>query len=165
MFKGQRLREGGLFLLVSGLVTIFKYLILQFLPSLFSFLPMVDFGWPGLRVALAGESFLWNIIGYDVDHGGLPYFCAYMCAMVTGEVVNFIMQRKFVFRSRGRLVYQVLWYTLAFCLITCAVNSVNCVWVAVAGKYVSSFIYNIGTIALNGVISMVVFFMVNRRIF
>ena len=34
---------------------------------------------------------------------------------------------------------------LAFCLITCFVNSINCVWVAVAGLLVPDFIYNIGT--------------------
>lgn len=28
-------REGGLFIIVSNLITVFKYLILQFLPKLF----------------------------------------------------------------------------------------------------------------------------------
>ena len=163
--KRKNLREGALFLLASGAVTLLKYLMLQFLPALFSRLPLVDFGWPGVRMTLLGESFLWNIVGYDVGHGGLPYFCAYMVAMVSGEAVNFVLQRNFVFRSRGRLLPQILWYTLAFVLITCAVNSVNCIWVAVAGKFVPDFIYNLGTIALNGIISMVVFFAVNRRIF
>ena len=37
-------REGGLFVIVSNLVTVFKYLLLQFLPAAFSGLPMVDFG-------------------------------------------------------------------------------------------------------------------------
>ena len=67
-------REGGLFVIVSKGITLLKYLTLQFLPGLFAGLPMVDFGWPGLRVTILGESFLWNIIGYDADHGGLPYF-------------------------------------------------------------------------------------------
>ena len=159
------LREGGLFLVASGVVTLLKYLILQFLPSLFADLPLVDFGWPGIRMTLLGESFLWNIIGYDVAHGGLPYFCAYMCAMIIGEVINFVLQRNIVFKSRGKLLPQMLWYALAFCAITCVVNSVNCIWVAVAGKLVPDFIYNIGTIAFNGIISMVIFFAVNKRIF
>ena len=54
---------------------------------------------------------------------------------------------------------------LAFCVITCIVNSINCVWVAVAGLLVPDFIYNIGTTVLNGGISMVIFFFVNKIIF
>ena len=44
------------------------------------------------------------------------------------------------------------------------VNSINCIWVAVAGLLVPDFIYNIGTTVLNGGISMVSFF-VNKIIF
>lgn len=159
------IREGGLFVIVCNLITVFKYFMLQFLPGLFSNLPMIDFGWPGITMTLLGESFKWNILGYDVAHGGLPYFCAYMVAMVIGECVNFPIQRNFVFRSKGNLAWQIGWYVVAFCVITCIVNSVNCVWVAVAGKFVPDFIYNIGTTVLNGGVSMVIFFVVNKVIF
>jgi hypothetical protein len=54
---------------------------------------------------------------------------------------------------------------LAFILITCIVNSINCIWVAVAGILVPDFIYNIGTVVLNGGISMIIFFFVNKKIF
>ena len=158
-------REGGLFVIVSNLITVFKYLLLQFLPAAFSSLPVVDFGWPGVDVTLFGETFKWNILGYDAAHGGLPYFCAYMIAMVIGECINFPIQRNFVFRSKGNLGKQIAWYVLAFCVITCIVNSINCVWVAVAGLLVPDFIYNIGTTVLNGGVSMVIFFFVNKIIF
>ena len=62
-------------------------------------------------------------------------------------------------------LFVVGWYVLAFCLITCIVNSINCIWVAVAGLLVPDFIYNIGTTVLNGGISMVIFFFVNKIIF
>ena len=126
---------------------------------------MVDFGWPGIPVTLFGETFQWNILGYDSAHGGLPYFCAYMVAMVIGECINFPIQRSFVFRSKGNLAKQIAWYVVAFCIITCIVNSINCIWVAVAGLLVPDFIYNIGTTVLNGGISMVIFFFVNKIIF
>ena len=151
-------REGGLFVIVSNLITVFKYLLLQFLPRAFASLPVVDFGWPGIDITLFGETFKWNILGYDAAHGGLPYFCAYMVAMVIGECINFPIQRNLVFRSKGSLAKQIGWYLLAFCLITCIVNSINCIWVAVAGLLVPDFIYNIGTTVLNGGISMVIFF-------
>ena len=145
-------REGGLFVIVSNLITVFKYLLLQFLPKAFAGLPVVDFGWPGIDITLFA-------------HGGLPYFCAYMVAMIIGECINFPIQRSLVFRSKGNLAKQIGWYLLAFCLITCIVNSINCIWVAVAGLLVPDFIYNIGTTVLNGGISMVIFFFVNKIIF
>ncbi len=158
-------REGGLFVLVSDLITVFKYLLLQFLPGAFKHLPLVDFGWPGVEVTLFGETFQWNILGYNAAHGGLPYFCAYMVAMVLGECINFPIQRSFVFRSNGNLTKQIFGYVVAFCGITCIVNSINCVWVAAAGRFVPDFIYNIGTTLLNGGVSMVIFFFVNRHLF
>ena len=156
------IREGGLFVIVSNVITVFKYILLTFLPAAFAGLPMVDFGWPGIPVTLFGETFQWNILGYDVDHGGLPYFCAYMVAMVVGECINFPLQRNLVFRSKGKLAYQIMWYVIAFCIITCIVNSINCIWMAVAGMFVPAFIYNIGTVVLNGGLSRVIFFCVNK---
>ncbi|MGN0747911.1 MAG: GtrA family protein [Aristaeellaceae bacterium] len=159
------IREGGLFVIISNVVTVFKYLILQFLPKMLTALPERDFGWPGVDVTLLGESFQWNILGYDAAHGGMRYFVAYLIAMVIGECVNFPIQRNVVFRSRGNIGYQILWYVIAFCVVTCIVNSINCVWVAVAARFVPDWVYNIGTTVLNGGVSMVIFFFVNKIIF
>ncbi len=161
----QWIREGGLFVIVSNLITVFKYLMLQFLPAAFTGLGDRAFGWPGIPMTLFGETFQWNILGYDQAHGGLAYFAAYMVAMVIGEVINFPIQKLFVFRSHGNPGKQIAWYTVAFCIITCIVNSINCIWVAVAGMFVPDWIYNIGTTVLNGGVSMVVFFFVNKIIF
>ena len=95
-----------------------------------------------------------------------PSGCARaVCSSSCGECINFPIQRNFVFRSKGNLGKQIAWYVLAFCVITCIVNSINCVWVAVAGLLVPDFIYNIGTTVLNGGVSMVIFFFVNKIIF
>ena len=158
-------REGGLFLIVSTLITVFKYLLLTFLPYAFSFMGSADFGFPGIDLTLFGIEFKWYIVGYGADQGGAAYFTAYMIAMVIGEVINFFIQRKYVFRSDGNIVYQGLWYLLAFCVVTCVVNSINCIWVAVAGHFVPDWLYNIGTTFLNGTVSMVIFFIVNKIIF
>lgn len=166
-------REGGLFVLVCNLVTVLKYFILQFLPYAFTDLAGVEFGWPGIPVTLFGVDFDWNIFGYAVKYeagevvagGGLGYFCAYMIAMAIGEIINFPIQRNFVFRSKGNVIYQIAWYFVAFIVVNCIVNSVNCVWIAAAGLFVPDFVYNIGTTVLNGGISMVIFFLVNKIIF
>ena len=43
----QWVREGGLFVIVSNLITVFKYLLLTFLPVVFAFMGSQDFGFPG----------------------------------------------------------------------------------------------------------------------
>ena len=161
----QWVREGGLFVIVSNVITVFKYLLLTFLPLAFAFMGSQDFGFPGIDITLFGIEFKWYIIGYGAEQGGLAYFTAYMIAMVIGEVINFFIQRKWVFRSNGNIVYQGLWYLLAFCVVTCVVNSINCIWAAVAGHFVAPWLYNIGTTVLNGGVSMVVFFIVNKIVF
>ena len=158
-------REGGLFFLVSNLITLFKYLVLTFLPLAFAFMGNRDFGFPGIDITVLGVEFKWYIIGYAYEQGGLAYFTAYMTAMVIGEVINFFIQRKWVFRSNGNILRQGGWYLLAFCVVTCIVNSINCIWVAVAGSFVDGWLYNIGTTVLNGGVSMVVFFIVNKIVF
>lgn len=161
----QWIREGGLFVLVSNLITVFKYMLLTFLPAAFAFMGSQDFGFPGIDLNLFGIEFKWYIIGYGAEQGGLAYFTAYMIAMVIGEVINFFIQRSWVFRSHGNILYQGMWYLLAFCVVTCVVNSINCIWVAVAGHFVPNWLYNIGTTVLNGGVSMVVFFIVNKIVF
>ena len=161
----QWVREGGLFVIVSNVITIFKYLLLTFLPLAFAFMGSQDFGFPGIDITLFGIEFKWYIIGYGADQGGAAYFTAYMIAMVIGEVINFFIQRKYVFRSNGNIYVQGAWYLLAFCVVTCVVNSINCIWAAVAGHFVDPWLYNIGTTVLNGGVSMVVFFVVNKIVF
>jgi putative flippase GtrA len=162
------LRQGGLFILVSNGITVFKALALMFLPRMFAFLGTGDFGFPGIQMELLGIPFKWYIIGYSAEAGGLAYFTAYVTAMVAGEVVNFFLQRRLVFRSNGNILVQAVWYTAAFCVVTCVVNSVNCVWVD-AVRYLLpqslSWLHSIGTTVLNGGISMMVFFLVNKAVF
>ena len=60
-------REGGLFIIVSNLITVFKYLILTFLPLAFAFMGNRDFGFPGIDLTILGTEFKWYIIGYGAD--------------------------------------------------------------------------------------------------
>ena len=46
------IREGGLFVIVSNLITVLKYLMLLFLPLAFAGLPNIDFGFPGIDITL-----------------------------------------------------------------------------------------------------------------
>ena len=97
----QWVREGGLFVIVSNAITVFKYLLLTFLPAAFAYLGSRDFGFPGIDLTLFGISFKWYIIGYGAEQGGVAYFTAYMIAMFIGEFINFFIQRSWVFRSKA----------------------------------------------------------------
>ena len=165
----QWIREGGLFVLVCNLVTIGKAIALAFLPAVFAYLGDQAFGFPGTELELFGVKFNWYIIGYGQAEGGLAYFTAYMVAMFVGEVVNFFIQRGWVFRSKGNILYQGAWYLLAFCVVTCVVNSINCIWLALSGALLPgaewALLKSIVTTVTNGGISMVVFFIVNKIVF
>ena len=160
-------REGGLFFIFSNLVTIIQYIIYAFLPNLLGLeLAGIEWSWPAIPVSLFGIDFTWNAIaGNVVIGGGLGYLIAMLVGSFLAQCINFPLQRNITFRSKGNLYYQAIWYFLAWVVITFVVNSINCVWVAVASKLLPTFIYNIGTTILMGGISMVVFFFVFKIIF
>ena len=62
-----------------------------------------------------------------------------------------------------------MWYLLAFCVVTCVVNSINCVWLALSGALLVDpawdIVKSVVTTVMNGGISMVVFFIVNKIVF
>jgi putative flippase GtrA len=161
-------REGGLFVIVSNLITVFKMLLLIFLPGAFAFLGDKAFGFPGIEITMFGHTFPWYIIGYGPEEGGAAYFVAYMIAMFVFEVINFFIQKYVVFRNYEKPAKQGAVYFIAFCIITCIVNSINCIWkggITYAIPANLAWLKEIGTTVLNGGVSMVVFFFVNKWIF
>lgn len=169
------LREGGLFFLFSNLVTVIQYIIYAFLPNLLGLkLAGIQWSWPAIPVTLFGIDFTWNAIGYDVLYdaagnviigGGVGYLIAMLVGSFLAQAINFPLQRNITFRSRGNVWYQMMWYFIAWVAITFVVNSLNCVWLAVASQLLPGWLYNIGTTVLMGGISMVVFFFVFKIIF
>lgn len=168
-------REGGLFVLFSNLVTVVQYIIYAFLPNLLGLeLAGTEWSWPAIPVSLFGINFTWNALGYDVLYdaagnvvigGGLGYLIAMLVGSFLAQVINFPLQRNITFRSTGNPWYQAMWYFFAWVVITFIVNSINCVWVAVASVLLPSWLYTIGTTVMMGGISMVIFFFVFKIIF
>lgn len=161
----QWIREGGLFLIFSYVITFLKYLMLLFLPKLFSAYADNGWGWPGIEGSLFGISFTFNIIGYAVADGGMAYMFANLVSSLLGECVNFPLQRNITFRSKGPLKLQIPLYFMGWLVIFLVVNAINSVWVGVAKVLLPAAVYNIGTTVLTGGVAMVVFFVVNKIIF
>ena len=162
----QWVREGGLFFLVSNLITIIRGLLISALQTALVGLGTAAIGFPNINVRLFGIEFPWYIIGASEEQGGVSYFVAFLISLWVCEIINFFIQRKFVFRSNGRVGLQFVLYFLAFAIVTCLVNSLNSVWVGFAIHFaIPALIYNLVTTFLTGGVAMVVFFFANRFIF
>ena len=127
------IREGGLFFLFSNLVTVWQYIVIQLLPSVFSVYRNVEWMWPGVKMELLGAEFTFNILGYSVADGGMAYFIAYLIATFTAQCINFPLQRNITFRSHGKVLPQIAGYFVGWIGVTIVVNSINSIWVGVAG--------------------------------
>ena len=159
-------REGGFFIIISNLVTVLRALFMTFLtPAFASFLGTDTWGWPNIPITLFGQTFNFQIIGYDKLVGGLAYTVAFYTASLVCEVVNFFMQRKFTFRSNGNIAFQGSIYFVAWCVVTVIVNAINSVWTGVAVAFLPDILYNLLTTFIQGGVAMIVFFFVNKIIF
>lgn len=158
----QWVREGGLFFLVSNGITFIRGFFIILLHNILTpVLGTEAFGFPGIPLNILGVEFDWYILGYG-DGEGVSYFTSFIVGTVIFEIINFFIQRSWVFRSKGNVVRQFILYFLAFCVVIPIVNSINCFWVALI---TIDFIEAIGTTVLTGGVAMVVFFFVNKFIF
>ena len=159
-------REGGFFIIISNLITILRALFMTFLtPAFASLLGTETWGWPNIPMTLFGQTFNFQIVGYDKLVGGLAYTVAFYSASLVCEVVNFFMQRKFTFRSNGNIAFQGSIYFVAWCVVTIIVNAINSVWTGVAVAFLPDVLYNLLTTFIQGGVAMIVFFFVNKIIF
>ena len=158
-------KEGGLFFLVSNLITIIRGVLVTLLEPAFAFLGKGAVGFPDLTLSLFGVEFSWYIIGASEKQGGAAYFASFLIALWVCEVINFFMQRKYVFCSNGKMGRQAVLYFLTFLIVTCIVNAVSNLWIGVASYFVPPIIYNLGTTFITGGVAMVVFFFANKFIF
>ncbi len=160
------IREGGFFFVISNLITLLRSLLMTFLtPAFASFLGRETWGWPNIPLTLFGQTFNFQIVGYDELVGGLAYTVAFYSASLACEVVNFFMQRKYTFRSNGNIAFQGSIYFVAWCVITVIVNAINSIWTGVAVAFLPDVVYNLLTTFIQGGVSMIVFFFVNKIIF
>lgn len=159
------IREGGLFIIISYVVTFLKYLIMLFLPNLFSAFASNGWGWPNAEFTVHDITFTFNIIGYAVEDGGLAYCLAVWISIVFGELINFPLQRKFTFHNDGPLALQVPIYAIGVVVVNMVLNAFNSIWVGLAKYLVPAVVYNIVTTVVAGGVCMAVFFVIDKIIF
>lgn len=163
------------FYVFSLSVTIFQYLAFTFLPYLFGKnLAGVEFMWPQIPMHIGGVDFKWNILGYDVVRnsagevmigGGLGYFLSYEIGAFLAQCINFPLQRNITFKSKGKISYQMMWYFIAWLLISLFCNAINGLWLPIAQVHFTPAIYNLLVTFITGGVSMVIYFFVFKIIF
>lgn len=169
----QWIREGGLFIIFSYVVTFAKYLMLTFLPFLFAGLvgEGVEWLWPDIPVNLFGINFRLAVIGNAADPslaagGGLAYTLANFTAILLGECINFPLQRNVTFRSHGPLVPQILCHLAGTIGVMLVMNLFTCVWNPLTTHFGIPYgVSNIVTTVVTGGVAMVIIFAIDKTIF
>lgn len=156
-------------------VTVFQYLVFTFLPYLLGKgLAAAEFMWPQIPMHMFGVDYKWNILGYDIARngageviigGGLGYFISYEVGTFLAQCINFPLQRNITFKSKGKLSWQIMWYFIAWLLISLFCNAINGLWMPVAQVYVKPAVYNLLCTFITGGVSMVIYFFVFKIIF
>ena len=177
----QWIREGGLFLIFSYVVTAIKALMLIFLPTFYHGM-VGDAEWlfPGIPVSLFGVSFKLSIIGNALEMAsdgsgylvasGLAFTLANLTAIVLGECINFPLQRNVTFKSHGPVVPQIICHGIATIVVFLVMNLFTCIWnpvtvALIANEALRNTISSIVTTVVTGGVSMVIIFIVDKTIF
>ena len=165
----------GVFYLFSLAVTVLQYALFTFLPYLFGEgLASTAFMWPHIPISFAGIDYSWNVLGYGVARnaagevvigGGLGYFLSYEIRSFVAQCVNFPMQRNITFKSKGNIWYQILWYVIAFVLITIVCSFLMGLYVPLCKQFFSPAVYNVLITVINGGVQMVIYFPIYKIIF
>lgn len=156
-------------------VTVFQYVMFTTLPYLFGIkLAGTEFMWPQIPLHLAGFEYKWNILGYEVAKntagevvigGGMGYFLSYELGTFLAQCINFPLQRNITFKSNGKISWQILWYFIAWLLISLVCNGINGLWMPIAQNYFAPAVYNLLVTFITGGVSMVIYFFVYKIIF
>ncbi len=167
----QWVREGGLFLIFSYVVTAIKALLLIFLPGMYrGMVGDAVWMWPGVQVSLFGVDFSLAIIGNDLTSGGLAFTLANLTAIFFGECINFPLQRNVTFRSHGPIPPQIGAHFAATVVVFLVMNLFTCVWnpvtvALIANEALRSTVQSIVTTVVTGGVAMVIIFAVDKTIF
>lgn len=171
----KEIRRLLFFCLFSFFSSIVQYSVFSFLPHILGMkYAAIPFLWPEKTITLFGYTFTWSMIGFDVLYdsagsvmigGGLGYFISYMVGTLVAQLFNFPFQRNITFKSKGNVYYQLMWYLIAWLIISFLSNGFNNLWMPVVARLVSPYIYNIIVTAIAGTFAMIVYYFVYKIIF
>ena len=155
------------FYLFSVLVTILQYLLLTFLPELiYSLTEWNSISFQAIRIKFwIVDTYVFNYPVSGDPTGGLGYFIAFATTLFIAQCVNFPLQRNITFKSKGNIAYQIMWYFIAWVLITFTASLLASIYVPILKEYLTTSIYNIIITIVNGGVQMVIYFPIFKIIF
>ena len=165
------IREGGLFIIFSYVVTFIKYLLLTFLPDFYrGIVGQVEWTWPGIQTELFGVPFTLAVLGNSLADGGLAFTLANYTSIILGECINFPLQRNVTFRSKGPLAPQIAFHALGTVGVMLIMNLFTCIWnpvtvALISNEAVRNTVSSIVTTVVTGGVAMVIIFAVDKTIF
>lgn len=86
--------------------------------------------------SLTQTPFQWTIFDYDIEQGGLGGFLSFLLAYIGAQIVNYIVQRKFVFGANNDISSTIHWYILT--VVVAGILSI------VLPQYTIEFFSNLG---------------------
>ena len=169
----QWIREGGLFLVFSYIVTFIKWALLTFLQPVFeNLIGLKQWLWPNIPAKIAGIPFNFSIIGNTLNelngelHGGLAFTVANLITIFFGECINFPCQRSITFRSKGPMGLQACFHFLATLAVFLVMNLFTNIWNPLTAHFnIPQGVANIVTTIVTGGVAMVIIFAVDKTIF
>ena len=163
----QWIREGGLFVLFSYVVTFIKYLLLTFLPGVFlGIVGEAERVRPGIRPAIFRVTCPLSVTGYSLADGGLAFTLANYTSIILGECINFPLQRNVTFRSKGPIGPQIFFHALGTIGVMLVMNLFTCIWNPVTAAFgIPDAVRNIVTTIATGGVAMVIIFAIDKTIF
>ncbi|MDR1532324.1 MAG: hypothetical protein LBS62_09095 [Clostridiales bacterium] len=116
------------FWIIGNLVTVFQFIGMPVLKSIFSATSLININFQVLRVGLNFDGSPYYIFDYAAGAlpeggGGLAFFLAVHIVLLFSQVISFPLQRNLVFKSAGNPFYQAMWFLIAFFVITFAAGA------------------------------------------
>ena len=168
----QWIREGGLFLVFSYVVTFIKWALLSFiLPPIFtSLVGETEWLWPNIQMSFFGMfDFNLSIIGNELVDGqfsGLAFTLANFTTIFIGEAINFPLQRNITFKSKGPVIPQIICHFAATFIVFIVMNIFTCIWNPLTNYFgIPLAVANIVTTIVTGGVALVIIFAVDKYIF
>ncbi len=167
------------FFIVSNGVTILQLILMTLLKEVFAQTPLVNIGFQKFAVGHNVDGSQYYIFNYapgvvadDGTGGGLAYFLAVQVTMGIAQIINFLIQRKITFKSRGSVAKAAFWYILAYMVVTFLAGALQGLYKAPIYSLLMRNLGNIGqtladiiTMLINCGISFWVFFPIFKFIF
>ena len=164
------------FFVFSMGVTIIQFIILLFLPKMLGMeLASREAMWPrGVEFDLLGSHVKWCLVGAEVLYdtagkviigGGLGAAIANWVAPFIAQCINFPLQRNITFKSHGNVAFQILWYFIAWVLISLITGGLTNLFKPVIVDHFGPVVFSLIQTVVIGGVSMVVMFFVFMIIF